>query len=50
VFENCLGLLAIGIPHTAEVRDAEDANDVAFANGSTVNILDACWLGGRHGT
>jgi hypothetical protein len=50
VFENCLGLLAIGIPHAAEVRDAEDANDVAFSNGSTVNILDARWLSGWHGT
>jgi hypothetical protein len=50
VLEHCLSLSAVRISHTTQIRDAEHSHEIAFADGLTVNIPNARWLGDGHGT
>jgi hypothetical protein len=50
VLEHCMRLAAVRVSHTSQIRDAKHSHDIAFADRSTVHILDARWLRGRHGT
>jgi hypothetical protein len=49
VLEDRLGLSAVWISHSAQIRNAEHAHDVAFAHCSTIDIPNARWLRAGHG-
>lgn len=50
VFKDCFGLSAVRVSHATQIRDAKHTHNITFADGLAVNILDARWLGGGHGT